>query len=272
MPMRTAIDVIRRAQHDRALGTERLFIGYVDRLVPSGMREQGLNAFKWEDLSALDDKVDLAIPQHRILYIRHADLGVVWDKRSRTDRIFGSTGNATVMAELRAAEAESEAEREAEREAEAVQEAAVVVEVAGAPAIQSARTRSGGQVRPNAFFSVEVRSRKVCDAARAVQAAFVARDPRLSEAVNPANALHVTLAVTRLDGAEDQQKALDLLERLAPRMHELVPPEAPLVVRGVRSFRDRVLYAAVEPHAGLDTFDGELRASLAAAGLLNGDH
>ena len=52
------------------------------------------------------------------------------------------------------------------------------------------------------------------EAAGAVQAACVAYEPRLAEAVNPPNALHVTLAVTRLDDEAAQRAALGVLGRL----------------------------------------------------------
>ena len=86
--MRTAIDVIRRAQHDSMMDAHSVIIGYVDRLAKNGIREQPMTAFKWEDLAALDDRVDLAVPQHRIAYIKYAGIeGVVWDKANRIDRI-----------------------------------------------------------------------------------------------------------------------------------------------------------------------------------------
>ena len=88
----------------------------------------------------------------------------------------------------------------------------------------------------------------------------------------PPNALHITLAVTRLETEDDERIALNVLSRLAPRLHTLVPPDEPLQIAGVRSFRDKVLYAAVAHHEGLYKFVAELRAALLQAGLPNGEH
>lgn len=34
------------------------------------------------------------IPQHRVLYIRHANGDIVWDRRRRIDKIFNSGNSA----------------------------------------------------------------------------------------------------------------------------------------------------------------------------------
>jgi hypothetical protein len=34
------------------------------------------------------------IPQHRVLYIRHINGEIVWDRRRRIDKIFGSGNSA----------------------------------------------------------------------------------------------------------------------------------------------------------------------------------
>mmetsp|Transcript_2978 Transcript_2978/g.6239 ORF Transcript_2978/g.6239 Transcript_2978/m.6239 type:complete len:91 (+) Transcript_2978:94-366(+) len=79
--MRTAIDVIHRVQHDPSFDASQVIIGFSDRLTESGVREQPLVAFNFhDDLAALDARVDLAIPQHRILYIADGRLGTIWDK------------------------------------------------------------------------------------------------------------------------------------------------------------------------------------------------
>ena len=108
-------------------------------------------------------------------------------------------------------------------------------------------------------------------AAEAVQEAVCKADERLRAAVNPPQLLHITLAVTRLLEDAHVTAAIDILRTLAPRLHALVPPQHPIVISGVGDFRDRVLYAAVEPHAGLVRFVDELRAALLAAGLPAGE-
>ena len=99
--MRTAIDVIHRAEHDSSYEPSRVVIGYTDRLTATGVREQPLGTLNFhDDLAALYDRVDLVVPQHRIEYIKYTGVGVIWHKANRIDRVFGSTGGTTITAEL----------------------------------------------------------------------------------------------------------------------------------------------------------------------------
>ena len=88
--MKTAADVISRLQWDKQLPIEKFTVGYVDRF--QGVLEQPFTAFCWEDLASVDDYEVLAIPQHRIQYFKYSGLKV-WEKATRLDVIFGSTGD-----------------------------------------------------------------------------------------------------------------------------------------------------------------------------------
>ena len=88
--MKTASDVISRIQWDDDLPTEDFTVGYLDRFV--GIVEKSFNSFSWEDIASVDYST-LAIPKHRIQYFKYKDT-VVWDKRSRLDKVFGSTGDS----------------------------------------------------------------------------------------------------------------------------------------------------------------------------------
>ena len=87
--MKTATDVISRIQWDEDLPTEDFIVGYIDRFI--GIVEKSFNSFSWEDIASVDYST-LAIPKHRIQYFKYKDT-VIWDKRSRLDKVFGSTGN-----------------------------------------------------------------------------------------------------------------------------------------------------------------------------------
>ena len=301
--MRTALDVIRRCIHDPLFDQARVIIGFVDRLHAAGIREQPLMALDFEnDIAACDDRAgEFAIPQHRIDYILYEGLGIIWHKANRVDRVFGSTGDETVVADLHLMAAEREAagreaagREAAEREAaehevaerEAAEREAAEREAAEREATREVAGRGAAlprnhahaippppltaEDRPNAFFSIPIRNPVVRNVAVAVQKAFCEREPRLNAALVPPSALHITLAVARLADASAEAMALGVLEAMAPRLMALVPPHEPLVLSGVRSFRDRVLYAVVEPHAGLHAFVLELRAALTAIGLGTG--
>ncbi|KAI6455252.1 hypothetical protein MCOR17_008741 [Pyricularia oryzae] len=80
---RTAADVISRLRWDPALDSSDYLVGYEDRF--KGAMEKALDAWKGEQT---DEEF---IPQHRILYFKRKNDGmVVWERRTRTDLLFGS--------------------------------------------------------------------------------------------------------------------------------------------------------------------------------------
>ena len=86
--MKTATDVIQRILWDESLPTEQFTVGYLDRFV--GIVEKPFSSFSWEDIASVDYST-LAIPKHRIQYFKYKDM-IIWDKRSRVDKVFGSVG------------------------------------------------------------------------------------------------------------------------------------------------------------------------------------
>lgn len=80
---RTAADVLNRLRWDTGFDANDFIVGYEDRFL--GPRERAVEQWKREQT---DEEF---IPQHRILYFkRRSDGVVVWERRSRTDDIFGS--------------------------------------------------------------------------------------------------------------------------------------------------------------------------------------
>ncbi|XP_044062845.1 leukocyte receptor cluster member 9 isoform X2 [Siniperca chuatsi] len=90
--MRTADDVISRILWDPSVDASEFVVGYVDRFL--GVLERPFNDFNWDTNPCdCDYSAELALPRHRIQYFtyrRHR----VWDRHSRTDRVFGSTGQS----------------------------------------------------------------------------------------------------------------------------------------------------------------------------------
>nr|XP_056720236.1 leukocyte receptor cluster member 9 [Euleptes europaea] len=108
-PMKTAEDVISRLLWDTQVPAERFTIGYLDRFL--GTLEEPFAAFSWEDLASARPGV-LAIPKHRIQYFKYGER-VVWDKASRRDDVFGSTGGGrTILEVMKEEAAAAEANRE----------------------------------------------------------------------------------------------------------------------------------------------------------------
>lgn len=97
-PMKTAGDVISRIKWDEELSPKDFTVGYLDRF--TGIMEKCFADFSWEDLASVDHFVDLAIPRHRIQYFKY--LGeIVWDKRERIDKVFGSTGSRETILDVK---------------------------------------------------------------------------------------------------------------------------------------------------------------------------
>jgi uncharacterized protein (UPF0248 family)/2'-5' RNA ligase len=81
--LRPASDVLHRLRWDPNLDPGDFIVGYEDRFL--GAKETSLERWKTEQT---DDEF---IPQHRILYFkRRGDGEVVWERRTRVDRVFGS--------------------------------------------------------------------------------------------------------------------------------------------------------------------------------------
>lgn len=91
--MKTAEDVISRIEWDDRLDSRYFRVGYVDRFL--GLQEKAFEEFDFKvDLSTISDRHSalLAIPKHRIQYFKYNN-EIIWDKETRTDLMFGSTGN-----------------------------------------------------------------------------------------------------------------------------------------------------------------------------------
>uniref|UniRef100_A0AAQ6IF34 C3H1-type domain-containing protein n=1 Tax=Anabas testudineus TaxID=64144 RepID=A0AAQ6IF34_ANATE len=90
--MRTADDVISRVLWDPSVEPSEFIVGYVDRFL--GVIERPFCDFNWDTNPCdCDYSSELALPRHRIQYFKHRGHRV-WDRHSRTDRVFGSTGQS----------------------------------------------------------------------------------------------------------------------------------------------------------------------------------
>ncbi|KAA0703107.1 hypothetical protein E1301_Tti010785 [Triplophysa tibetana] len=88
--MRTADDVISRIIWDPTVDAADFMVGHLDRFL--GVLERPFSDFSWDtQVCDCDFYEELALPHHRIQYFSYKGQRV-WDKDSRTDRVFGSTG------------------------------------------------------------------------------------------------------------------------------------------------------------------------------------
>ncbi|KAJ5114335.1 hypothetical protein NUU61_000094 [Penicillium alfredii] len=84
--LRPAGDIINRINWDSNFEPADFIIGFLDRF--EGQLEVGMGSWKKESTH------EEFIPQHRVLYIRHVDGEIVWDRRRRIDKIFYSGNSA----------------------------------------------------------------------------------------------------------------------------------------------------------------------------------
>lgn len=90
--MRTADEVISRILWDPSVEASEFIVGYVDRFL--GVLERPFSDFNWDiNPCDCDYSSELALPRHRIQYFSYRGHRV-WDRHSRTDRVFGSTGQS----------------------------------------------------------------------------------------------------------------------------------------------------------------------------------
>lgn len=82
----TITDIINRITWDSTFERSDYVIGFVDRF--EGQLEVAMDSWKKE---ITDEEF---IPQHRVLYIRHVNGEIVWDRRRRIDKIFISGNSA----------------------------------------------------------------------------------------------------------------------------------------------------------------------------------
>lgn len=92
--MRTADDVISRILWDSSVDPADFVVGHLDRFL--GVLERSFADFSWDtQVCDSDYSEEMAIPQHRIMYFSYKGQHV-WDRDSRTDRVFGSTGQTVL--------------------------------------------------------------------------------------------------------------------------------------------------------------------------------
>ncbi|KAJ5259234.1 hypothetical protein N7478_012215 [Penicillium angulare] len=84
--LRPAADVINRIIWDESFSPDDYMIVFLDRF--EGELEVSFDGWKKESTH------EEFIPQHRVLYIKHVNGDVVWDRRRRIDTIFSSGNSA----------------------------------------------------------------------------------------------------------------------------------------------------------------------------------
>lgn len=265
-PMKTATDVISRIQWDTHLPKEHFIVGYLDRFL--GTIEKPFSAFCWEDLASIGVDV-LAIPKHRIQYFKYQDL-VVWDKASRKDNIFGSTGSGlTILDIIDQYETLMQAERTNMDVDDGQAQGDVTIDEEEDPEEESCHLleEDAKKLRPTHFIAVRISSEDVRHAVKEVQNVLRKHNPEMSEYCIPVPELHLTLCLLHLESPEDIDVAYTTLQELKSEIQRILPPSPILSFDGLKDFHSRVLYLDPARIPGLVSFVSRLHESFRSKGL-----
>ncbi|KAM4652445.1 leukocyte receptor cluster member 9 isoform 1-T3 [Discoglossus pictus] len=265
-PMKTAVDVISRIQWDTHLPTEMFSIGYLDRFV--GIIEKPFSAFCWEDLASVSLDV-LAIPKHRIQYFKYRDL-IVWDKNTRTDNVFGSTGSGmTILDIIDNYETLLETEENLQREDQApFEESEDVLFMEQEPSHENSNVEdTDKKFKPSHFVAVRINNEEVRNAVEEIQNVLQKNNPHLAEFCSPLPTLHLTLCLLRLETPEEIQTALTALHEMKHEIQRLLPPSLILTFTGLNDFYSRVLYLAPSSIPEICKFAKSLDQTFRSKGL-----
>ena len=287
---------VRRCSWDPYLDKEEFTVGYLDRFV--GLKEKPFSQFVWyvcsrsQALAAESalpyppvhprpplnhrrrndlynvEQWDSTVLQHRIEYFKWRDIKV-WDKPTRTDRVFGSSGvdpahggsGEPLLADLVAA-----ADEPWTRPAAAGSQAD---DSEDKGASRGSARPAGDADRPTHFLCIRVSGKTVRKRVGVVQAHVLDADNRLGGAILPPARLHITLATVRCTRDEKLAVVTQVLNEMRDdgTLDECFPPDSRLVFDdGLECFRERVLVAKPAPHAGLHRFQHELLRRLGERG------
>lgn len=195
--MKTAADVVNRIQWDEEIDKAFVSVGYIDRFL--GLKECAFNTFDWGDI-VLADLGSLAIPEHRISYFKYKN-ELVWDKNTRLDNVFGSTGsNTTIHDVIKKLENKTFVANE-EKDEEEVNRI-------------GRNSRNGGKKEPNYFLSIPVNNPDLKAKFTALRDELLKVNPGLEKYIIPETSLHLTLCTLRIDEPEETEKTKRVLQRL----------------------------------------------------------
>lgn len=197
--MKTAGDVKHRIQWDDEIEKEFVTVGYLDRFL--GLKECAFNTFDWGDI-VLADINSLAIPEHRISYFKYKN-ELVWDKTTRLDNVFGSTGSKITIHDVIKQLKEKTFVPDDEPSTEEVNHVG--------------RVRNGGknEDQPNYFISIPINSVEIREKFSLLTNDLIESDPNVEELIVPASSLHLTLCTLRLNDKDEIQKVQQALKWLA---------------------------------------------------------
>lgn len=218
--MKTAGDAVNRIQWDEEIDKDFITVGYIDRFL--GLKECAFNTFDWGDI-VLADYGALAIPEHRISYFKYKD-EIIWDKKSRMDNIFGSTGSGQTIRDIvkRLENLEFRPKNELDNEQ---------IEI---------KPNNFEKENPNYFISIPVNSFQIKSSFDLLNSDLLEHNNQVESFLVPDSSFHLTLCTLRINS--DQE--LNVIKELMDKSKETLKHQFPITIRfqGLEQFFNKVLY------------------------------
>lgn len=253
-PMRTANDVINRIRWDDNLDERDFVVAYLDRF--DGVLEGSFPSFDWDDPM---------FPQHRIQFFKYKD-EVVWDKRGPLfDNVFGSRGEGLNIEDVISRYGGGQAiEASQDNDTEFLEGEESASETDSNSGQQ--HQRHNNATRPNHFVCIQITNPEIISRIGELQEIF-ASGQGMSEGILPVGLLHITLCMLRISTEEAKEKAMEVMKNALPDLVSALSSQSKIVLEGLGTFRDRLVYAKIKEHAGITWLARILEKKFQDAGI-----
>ncbi|KAI7806713.1 putative leukocyte receptor cluster member 9 [Triplophysa rosa] len=284
--MRTADDVISRIIWDPTVDAADFMVGHLDRFL--GVLERPFSDFSWDtQVCDCDFYEELALPRHRIQYFSYKGQRV-WDRDSRTDRVFGSTGQTILPpfsgVNQQGKDVSNDLEETASEFSKGQDDVATETneqelgddgnaedkgdtEAEPASSIPQEPQSIRPPRRPTHFICFRVDSPAALLAFQRVQRKVLSHLPQSEPLwVDPAT-LHVTLSLLVLSGPEEVSGAAELLRATIRNSHKA--PISVSFMPKLKHFNGTVLHVTPQPLCDIQSLNSPLQEVFREKGWLH---
>ncbi|CAF1126259.1 unnamed protein product [Rotaria magnacalcarata] len=250
--MKTVEDVISRIEWDNSLDKRYFRVGYIDHFL--GLQEKPFNDFDFKiDLSTISDRHTniLAIPKHRIQYFKYAN-EVIWDKKSRIDLMFGSTGSQQTIYDVVKRHENLVATKNSQDEK--------LIDIDHHIPTKRYLTLTDGLHKPNYILSIPINDSSLVSYYVAYRERLLSKYPSffsssssLILSVDP-HQLHLTLLTLRLESSLQVEQLIIALKRIQEEIHYhcSYPERICLEFRGIDTFHSKKLFVKCQQNNRLE--------------------
>lgn len=243
-PMKTACAVVKRIIWDPDLSEADFIVGYMDRF--NGIEEKEFSSLNWDDVTSTDPS-SLALPEHRIHYFKYRG-EKVWDKKSRLDNVFGSTGSGIIITDIihtnnHGHEETDVVDKHTSDEENSSSEPELLSAATGISAHMDNVSAEGS--RPNYFVALRITDEAIIANVKEVQDYIVRQETCFRDCCFASESLHVTLFAVRLDGEEQVERTKSVLESCRSDLRRILRDAEPLKLNGLCTFFNKIVYAKV---------------------------